>query len=69
MRALMLLGGSALLVVVLAAAWLNGGEVATLATADHEGRFLKTELWVVDLEGEEIVVHPEAVEALSADNK
>jgi hypothetical protein len=47
----MLLGGLAVVAVVLAAIWVEEGEVATLVTSDSRERAIDTDLWIVDIGG------------------
>jgi hypothetical protein len=47
----MLLGGLAVVAVVLAAIWVEEGEVATLVTFDSRERAIDTDLWIVDVGG------------------
>jgi hypothetical protein len=47
----MLLGGLAVVAVVLAAIWVEEGEVATLVTFDRREQAFDTQLWIVDVEG------------------
>jgi hypothetical protein len=51
LRTLMLLAGLAVVAVVLAAIWVEEGEVATLVTFDSSERAVDTDLWIVDVEG------------------
>ena len=58
----MLLGGLAVVAVVLAAIWVEEGEVATLVTFDSRQQAFDTDLWIVDIEGRSYVraADPEA---------
>ena len=47
----MLLGGLAVVAVVMAAIWVEEGEVATLVTFDGRRQAFDAELWIVDIEG------------------
>lgn len=51
MRALMLLGGLAVVAVALATICVDEGEVAKLVTFDNRQQAFETELWIVDIEG------------------
>jgi hypothetical protein len=47
----MLLGGVAVVTVVLATIWVEEGEVATLVTFDSREHAFDTDVWIVDVEG------------------
>jgi hypothetical protein len=47
----MLLGGVAVVTLVLAALWVDEGEVVTLVTFDSREQAFDTDVWIVDVEG------------------
>jgi hypothetical protein len=52
MRYVMLAFGLLVLSVVLAAAWIDEGEIVTLRSSDAEGQTFETELWIAEYGGE-----------------
>ena len=47
----MLLGGLAVVAVVLTTLWVDEGEVATLVTFDRQKQAFHSDLWIVEVEG------------------